>query len=356
MPVSGVTNLNIQDPNPVLTLNSMIGAITLVAGANVQIIQTPSTLTFSSTTFVSSIDLVPPAEFTASGGPITTSGALTLTKVPQSANTFWAGPTVGGAAVPSFRSIVVADIPTLNQNTTGTSSNVTGMVAVNHGGSGVTTVAGARTAFGVTAGAQVVTSGTTWTTPASITTLTQFKIVLIGGGGGGGGMNTTNGHSCGGGGGGVGLLYISGLTPSTVYNITIGAAGAQGSNTPAAGGNAGNTTLTVGATTYTANGGAGGAATVNTPAGGLGGTAVNCTVNIQGQNGGGSTATGSQGIQGSGGSSGLGWGLGGVGWVSFIGPDGFGGSGFGGGGSGTSGLAGIGGAGSQGAIVIEYWN
>jgi hypothetical protein len=45
----------------------------------------------------------------------------------------------GIAGVPTFRAIVAADIPTLNQNTTGTASNVTGTVAIANGGTGQTT-------------------------------------------------------------------------------------------------------------------------------------------------------------------------------------------------------------------------
>jgi hypothetical protein len=47
--------------------------------------------------------------------------------------------------VPTFRAIVASDIPTLNQNTTGTASNVTGTVAVANGGTGGTTATDART-------------------------------------------------------------------------------------------------------------------------------------------------------------------------------------------------------------------
>jgi hypothetical protein len=39
-------------------------------------------------------------------------------------------------------SIQAADVPTLNQNTTGTASNVTGTVAVANGGTGATTLTG----------------------------------------------------------------------------------------------------------------------------------------------------------------------------------------------------------------------
>ena len=45
----------------------------------------------------------------------------------------------GSAGVPTFRAVVAADIPTLNQNTTGTASNVTGIVAVANGGTGTAT-------------------------------------------------------------------------------------------------------------------------------------------------------------------------------------------------------------------------
>jgi hypothetical protein len=58
----------------------------------------------------------------------------------KTANYFLAAPN-GSAGVPTFRAVVAADIPTLNQNTTGTASNVTGIVAVANGGSGTATPA-----------------------------------------------------------------------------------------------------------------------------------------------------------------------------------------------------------------------
>ena len=58
----------------------------------------------------------------------------------KTANFFLASPN-GSAGVPTFRAVVAADIPTLNQNTTGTASNVTGIVAVANGGSGTATPA-----------------------------------------------------------------------------------------------------------------------------------------------------------------------------------------------------------------------
>ena len=55
----------------------------------------------------------------------------------KTANYVLAAPN-GSAGVPTFRAIVAADIPTLNQNTTGTASNVTGTVAIANGGTGLT--------------------------------------------------------------------------------------------------------------------------------------------------------------------------------------------------------------------------
>lgn len=46
-----------------------------------------------------------------SGSPVTTSGTLTFTLESQSANTIFAGPTIGSPAQPTFRALVAADIP-----------------------------------------------------------------------------------------------------------------------------------------------------------------------------------------------------------------------------------------------------
>jgi hypothetical protein len=45
--------------------------------------------------------------------------------------------------------IQASDVPTLNQNTSGTAANITGVAALTNGGSGATTASGARTAFGL---------------------------------------------------------------------------------------------------------------------------------------------------------------------------------------------------------------
>lgn len=53
----------------------------------------------------------------------------------QTSNTFFAAPD-GAPGVPSFRQIVAADIPTLNQNTTGSAGSVTNSLTFNNSGSG----------------------------------------------------------------------------------------------------------------------------------------------------------------------------------------------------------------------------
>lgn len=80
-------------------------------------------------------------------GTVTSSGSLTLGGTlavspsnfeSQTANTFLAAPN-GSSGAPTFRAVAAADIPTLNQNTTGTAANVTGVVAVANGGTGTAT-------------------------------------------------------------------------------------------------------------------------------------------------------------------------------------------------------------------------
>jgi hypothetical protein len=71
----------------------------------------------------------------------------------KTANYVLASPN-GSSGVPTFRAVVASDIPTLNQNTTGTASNVTGTVAFANGGTGETTRQNAMDAL-----AGAVTSG-----------------------------------------------------------------------------------------------------------------------------------------------------------------------------------------------------
>lgn len=62
---------------------------------------------------VTSVGLAAPSFLVVSGSPVTTTGTLTLTLAVEPANTVFAGPASGADAQPTFRSLVVADIPAL---------------------------------------------------------------------------------------------------------------------------------------------------------------------------------------------------------------------------------------------------
>jgi hypothetical protein len=109
---------------------------------------------------VTSVDATVPAFLSITGGPITTSGTLAIsysgTALPIANG--GTGQTTAAAAITaltgtqtsgnylrsngtsaSLSAIQAADVPTLNQNTTGTAANVTGTVALANGGTGATT-------------------------------------------------------------------------------------------------------------------------------------------------------------------------------------------------------------------------
>lgn len=88
-----------------------------------------------------------------SSGDLTLGGTLSVTASnfsSQTANTFLAAPN-GTTGTPTFRAIVAADIPVLNQDTTGTASNITGTY------SGTLTSAQVTAALGFTPGTGNVT-------------------------------------------------------------------------------------------------------------------------------------------------------------------------------------------------------
>lgn len=63
---------------------------------------------------VTSVGLSAPTDvFNVAGSPVTTTGTLALTFDNQAPNTHFSGPASGGAAAPTFRALVVADIPAL---------------------------------------------------------------------------------------------------------------------------------------------------------------------------------------------------------------------------------------------------
>jgi hypothetical protein len=207
---------------------------------------------------------------------------------------------------------------------------------------------------------QLITSGTTFTTPSYINTATNFTFTLVGGGGGGGGINTASAKGSGGGGGGVSILYATGLSPSTAYTVQIGQGGAGGISvtTPASAGTA--TQITLDSITYSAPGGGAGADTIDT-AGGTGGAPSNSTggfvttaINIAGGDGEASGAATADNPTGAGGDA-VGWGAGGAALGgNTAGATGNPGKLYGGGGSAGNGATSTGGAGANGAILVEW--
>jgi hypothetical protein len=204
----------------------------------------------------------------------------------------------------------------------------------------------------------VVLNGTTsFTTQAS--TATIHARLLAGGGAGGGSPATTGENGSGGSSGGYAEWAVA-VAGNTAYTCAVGAGG---TGVSAAAGNAGgNTTLTVGGTTCTANGGLGGNVGVATnavvgaasPAVSTGGT-FNSGGSIGMNSVFGSTVSS---CGGNGGSSVLGGG-GGLGRVASQ-AQGVGGAatvGYGGGGGGslTSGAAQTGGAGANGVLIIDEY-
>lgn len=153
---TALTNLGAYPASNPAGYTTNVGTVTSVSGTG-----TVSGLSLSGTV--------------TSAGSLTLSGTLVVTPsdfASQTANTVLAAPN-GSAGTPTFRAIVAADIPTLNQNTTGTAGNVSGIVAVANGGTGASVAGTARTNLGAAAsGANTditsiaLTTGTISTTPS----------------------------------------------------------------------------------------------------------------------------------------------------------------------------------------------
>jgi hypothetical protein len=147
--------------------------LTIAAGTGISITTnaTTDTLTITATNNGTVTSVTGTSPVVSSGGAtpaISLASGYGDTQNPyasKTANNFLAAPN-GTAGAPIFRSIVAADIPTLNQNTTGTASNVTGTVAIANGGTGATTNTAARTNLGATTlGANIFTI----TNPSAVT-------------------------------------------------------------------------------------------------------------------------------------------------------------------------------------------
>ena len=82
---------------------------------------------------VTSVDSTTPTSlFTVSGNPVTLSGTLAYALTPAASAKVWAGPTSGADANPTYRSLVVGDIPTLPF------TQISGTVPIGQGGTNLT--------------------------------------------------------------------------------------------------------------------------------------------------------------------------------------------------------------------------
>jgi len=217
-----VSSTNIKTINSTTLLGSgdLTVQPTLVSGTNIKTINSNSILGSGDlviTGGVSSVSATTPVVATGTTTPVislaSNYGDTLNPYSSKTANNILAAPN-GTAGVPTFRAIVGADIPTLNQNTTGTASNVTGIVAVANGGTGTATpslVAGTNvTITGTFPNQTIAASGAA----GAVTQIVAGTNVTISPAGGTG-VVTINAS-----GGGGGLLGIQSLLPLASGDVT----------------------------------------------------------------------------------------------------------------------------------------
>ena len=208
---------------------------TLVSGTNIKTINSNSILGSGNlviTGGVSSVSATTPVVATGTTTPvISLAASYGDTQNPyasKTANNILAAPN-GTAGVPTFRAIVGADIPTLNQNTTGTAATVTGLVAVANGGTGTATpslVAGTNITITGSFPNQTITASAAAGAVTQIVAGTNVTISPAGGTGvvtinasGGGGGGTQIGDLIGGG-VVVAVFNDSGVNKALVASLT----------------------------------------------------------------------------------------------------------------------------------------
>lgn len=124
---------------------------------------------------VTSVGMTVPGWLTVAGSPVTSTGTLAVSGTSEAQNLFIASPNGTSGAV-SPRAIVAADIPTLNQNTTGTAANITGICTTASGCLGIN--AGASTGVpGFASG--TATISTTLPSGLSASTMTLTSPTLV---------------------------------------------------------------------------------------------------------------------------------------------------------------------------------
>jgi len=239
--ISG-TNIKTINSTTLLGSGDLTVQPTLVSGTNIKTINSNSILGSGDlviTGGVSSVSATTPVVATGTTTPVisldSNYGDTQNPYASKTANNILAAPN-GSSGVPTFRAIVSADIPTLNQNTTGTADNVTGIVAVANGGTGTATpslVAGTNITVTGTFPNQTITATGTAGAVTQIVAGTNVTISPAGGTGvvtinssGGGGGGTEIGALIGGG-VVVAVFNDAGVNKALIASLTNLAAGLQ---------------------------------------------------------------------------------------------------------------------------------
>lgn len=126
---------------------------------------------------VTSVGLSAPAIFSVAGSPVTGTGTLALSLATQTANLVWAGPSSGGAAAPTFRSLVNDDLPTtgvgagtyakVTLNTRGVATAATAQITLTTDVTGTLPLANGGTGLNAASDDTVLLSnGTVWSAAA----------------------------------------------------------------------------------------------------------------------------------------------------------------------------------------------
>ena len=166
---------------------------TLTQGTGISITNGTGSITIATSGVVTSVTGTSPV--VSSGG---TTPAISLASAygdtlnpygSKTANNFLAAPN-GSAGVPSFRAILAADIPTLNQNTTGTAGGLSSTLAVTSGGTGQTTYTDGQLLIGNSTGNTLTKATLTQGTGITITNGAGAITISASGGGGVTGFTT----------------------------------------------------------------------------------------------------------------------------------------------------------------------